>query len=591
MNISTIDPTRTLFAACHVGRCRLLLLVLLILGLIGCQPGQGIDPDRPTPSPSTIPGDINAAQTTLARSTTTVLAESRATETGQVQPTATAMATSAHPAPNPTMTEIVLQLPTSVPVEIVAADLGQIAFYANREGNDEIYIMEGDGSQQTRLTTHPADDRFPQLSPDGRQVAFISNRDGNWEIYTMYIDGSRLTRLTNHPAQDRLPIWSPDGRQLAFSSDRDGAVNIYVVNVDGGNLTQLTYGPDRKGHPTWSQDGQWLAFNSGPAETEWEIYVTPATGGDMRRLTNNSVIDWAPSWSPRGNDILFLSKRPENADIYLMKADAADERNIFSGPGYEWGAVWAPDGKSIAFTSNQTGQDEIYTMRLDGTDLHRLTDVGGAYPSWSIKPPPDELAAMAQPTPPAHPTETPTIAVEQTSLPPDACQKPVEDYTRVIVNGEPVNRRTELMLDTAVILYGGPADLKRVTQGSYTDELTASFGTHAGGGAVDISLRNPAKPAERLFGEVEAMVRAMRLAGFAAWYRYADQLYPGMPPHIHAIAIGDQELSPAAQEQLTGPNGYFRGYNGLPVDPPIPDEHGGSVICDWMLELGYTDLR
>mgnify|MGYP001420493390 CR=1 FL=1 len=64
-----------------------------------------------------------------------------------------------------------------------------------------------------------------------------------------------------------------------------------------------------------------------------------------------------------------------------------------------------------------------------------------------------------------------------------------------------------------------------------------------------------------------------------------------MAPHIHAIAIGDRELSPAAQEQLMGAAGYFRGYNGLPVDPSLPDEYGGPIICDWMLELGYADLR
>lgn len=171
------------------------------------------------------------------------------------------------------------------------------------------------------------------------------------------------------------------------------------------------------------------------------------------------------------------------------------------------------------------------------------------------------------------------------------CHKPVEDYTRVTVNGETVNRRTALMLDTAVALYGGPGDLRRVVQGSYTDELAASFGTHAGGGVVDISIRNPAQPSEYLFQEVEAMVQALRQAGFAAWYRAPGEVYEGSAPHIHAVAIGDQELFPAAQEQLTGSHGYFRGMDGLPRNPPQPDPHGGPVICSWMLEAGYADLR
>jgi len=167
----------------------------------------------------------------------------------------------------------------------------------------------------------------------------------------------------------------------------------------------------------------------------------------------------------------------------------------------------------------------------------------------------------------------------------------VEDYRRVRVNGQLVNHRTALMLDTAAELYRGPADIRRVVQGSYTDELAASFGTHAGGGVVDISIRNPARPEERLFGEVEQMVQALRQAGFAAWFRPADDVYPGSAPHIHAVAVGDRELSKAAQEQLTGPAGYFRGMNGYPDERAGPDPHGGPLICPWMVEAGYRDMR
>jgi len=178
-----------------------------------------------------------------------------------------------------------------------------------------------------------------------------------------------------------------------------------------------------------------------------------------------------------------------------------------------------------------------------------------ATPSPTVSP-----TATMQPT--NTPTETLTPTLEPTATPVGVCRRPIEDYTRVTINGETVNRRTALMLDTAVELYGGPGDLRRVVQGSYTDELAASFGTHAGGGVVDISIRNPATPSEYLFGEVEPMVQALRQAGFAAWYRAPSEVYEGSAPHIHAVAIADQELSPAAQEQLTGPHGYFRGMNG-----------------------------
>jgi hypothetical protein len=152
-----------------------------------------------------------------------------------------------------------------------------------------------------------------------------------------------------------------------------------------------------------------------------------------------------------------------------------------------------------------------------------------------------------------------------------------------------VNARTLWMLQQAAALYDGPADLLRVTQGSYSTGESTSFGTHAGGGAVDISIRNPADPTEILWDETEAMVLALRQAGFAAWYRAPGDLGEGSPAHIHAIAVGDVELSPAAVEQLTGPGGYFRGLDGLPPEygGPHPDPHGGPVVCPWMIEMGY----
>ncbi len=170
----------------------------------------------------------------------------------------------------------------------------------------------------------------------------------------------------------------------------------------------------------------------------------------------------------------------------------------------------------------------------------------------------------------------------------EACQPPVDEYTRVTVEGQTISQRTYGMLEVAQALYGGAGNLLWVTQGSYSDGVDASFGTHAGGGAVDLSIRHP-QTGEFLYDETGRMVQALRQAGFAAWYRTPNQ---GFTPHIHAIAIGDGELSEAARAQLTGEQGYFRGRNGLP-QPEVagPDPHGGPLLCAWMQALGYADLR
>jgi len=181
------------------------------------------------------------------------------------------------------------------------------------------------------------------------------------------------------------------------------------------------------------------------------------------------------------------------------------------------------------------------------------------------------------------------------TLEPFGCQKPLEDYTRVEINGSMLNQRTLSMLAHAQQLYGGELQIAGdgITQGSYTDAVSASFGTHAGGGAVDLSVMRHGTYTV-LWEDIERLLHGLRLAGFAAWLREYGELYSDSPIHIHAIAIGDRELSPAAQEQLTGVAGYFRGYSGLPVPDngtPAPDRYGGPILCQWMIDLGYQDLR
>jgi hypothetical protein len=173
------------------------------------------------------------------------------------------------------------------------------------------------------------------------------------------------------------------------------------------------------------------------------------------------------------------------------------------------------------------------------------------------------------------------------------CQRPPDDYTRVSINGQVINARTLWMLKRASTLYRGKGNPMRITQGSYVDTLAESFGTHAGGGAVDISVRVAGSSRVLTDREAQEMVKALRQAGFAAWLRKPADLKPTVPLHIHAIAIGDRELSDAAKRQLEGPEGYFRGLNGVPPENggPSLDRHGGPLLCAWMEELGFRDLR
>lgn len=201
------------------------------------------------------------------------------------------------------------------------------------------------------------------------------------------------------------------------------------------------------------------------------------------------------------------------------------------------------------------------------------------------------------------PTNSPTVFVSPSQTPsstitppaePAECRKPPDDYELVEINGMLLNRRTLSMLEYAQSLYEGEIEITgyAITQGSFNDNGAASFGTHLGGGAVDLSVMRTYTYTV-LYDEIPSLLQALRLAGFAAWLREPDEVYPGSAIHIHAIAIGDRDLSDAAQAQLTGESGYFRGYSGLPAvnGTPTADRFGGPVICQWMRDLGYEDLR
>jgi len=223
---------------------------------------------------------------------------------------------------------------TSVSLEDKLYRQTKIAFYSDRDGNAEIYVMNADGSEQKNLSYNPAIDLVPVWSPDGTKIAFTRNL----EIYVMNADGSEQKNLTNNPGyHDQYPSWSPNGKRIAFASDRDGTNGIYVMNADGQDIRRLTYsdiGSFVSSFPSWSPDGKKIAFHS-YQDRNHEIYVMNADGSEQKRLTNNRAYNDHPFWSPDGKKIAFISLRDGNAaqmtpdqrrEIYIMNADGSEQK-------------------------------------------------------------------------------------------------------------------------------------------------------------------------------------------------------------------------------------------------------------------------
>jgi subtilisin family serine protease/dipeptidyl aminopeptidase/acylaminoacyl peptidase len=113
------------------------------------------------------------------------------------------------------------------------------------ENGNSIWIYRRITGTTQRLTNETGDSR-PRVSPDGSKIVFQSIRDGQAEIYVMNFDGTAQTRLTNNSAGDTAPAWSPDGTKILFTSLRDGPTSpaLYVMNADGSSQTRVTSGSD-----------------------------------------------------------------------------------------------------------------------------------------------------------------------------------------------------------------------------------------------------------------------------------------------------------------------------------------------------------
>ncbi len=144
--------------------------------------------------------------------------------------------------------------PAKIP-RSVSEQAGRILFTSDREANYDIYVINSDGTGETRLTSDPAKDYRPAWSPDGAHIAFESDRDGNGEIYTMSADGSDVRRITHNRSHESRPAWSPDGAHIAFASNRSCTFDLYVMRLDGSDQRRLTESSDNDRNPDWCCQG------------------------------------------------------------------------------------------------------------------------------------------------------------------------------------------------------------------------------------------------------------------------------------------------------------------------------------------------
>lgn len=259
---------------------------------------------------------------------------------------------------------------------------GSVVFFSARDGNNEIYLMDWDGRRAVRVTTHPASDIDPDISPDGRDIVFTSNRTGNNDVFIMDRQGRHEMNLTSMASNDGWARWAPDGQHVVFHSNRDGNFELYAIGRDGSGLRRLTDYPGVDQFPDWSPDGQRIAFRR-----DTDIHVLDLRSGEIRRLTEAPPLNQMPAWSPDGTRLAFMSSRAGYISVFLMNADGSHQTNLTPKDAgdldSEWisrAPSWSATGRQIYFMSSRpaTGLDtELFVMNDDGSRAVRITSVTG----------------------------------------------------------------------------------------------------------------------------------------------------------------------------------------------------------------------
>jgi len=253
-------------------------------------------------------------------------------------------------------------------------DGSRLAFNCSRSPHEdtyEIYVMRADGTFPTRLTYSTFFvgelEEAPVWSPDGYKLAFQSWRDGNNDIHVMNADGSDRTNVTHDTTNNYDPIWRPDGLGVTFVSARDNAgsrrYDLCFANADGTvrELAAIPSYEDSLSALFWFPVGSTIGYLGISQDSDVHLYVCTITPG-LTSCTGNSfgtshTADHVtyPAWSPDGSTLAFVSSAEGRKNIYILKTrDLSDSpkrlTNSLTGEG-AFTPAWSPDGAEIVFTT------------------------------------------------------------------------------------------------------------------------------------------------------------------------------------------------------------------------------------------------
>jgi dipeptidyl aminopeptidase/acylaminoacyl peptidase len=293
-----------------------------------------------------------------------------------------------------------------------------IAFLANRDEKQQIYLINPMGGEAFKLTDHKEGVNYYQWCPSGSRIAFVSTEPeskesksrekqyGRFEVEDAEYRMAHLWMVEVEPGKTpeakRLASgedftvgsfdWSPDGSKIVFDHRPDPLINSYpktdisILEVDSGKITPLVTQPGSDGGPQWSPDGQWILFSTKMGDnryyTNGELAKIPVGGGEISVLTSSfDENPYAAEWTDAG--IYFTASKGVFLRLYHLDPSNGKVNEIAGSPENIYGMSIADDGNTIAFAGfDRNTLTEIYRTTLDSYDPVIITNMTEQVNGW-----------------------------------------------------------------------------------------------------------------------------------------------------------------------------------------------------------------
>jgi Tol biopolymer transport system component len=255
---------------------------------------------------------------------------------------------------------------TSPPVKIIWSSRGEydpkyspsgrkIAYSSFRAGYGDIWVCDGDGKNQNRITTINASDGSPNWSPDGQSIAFDSNQEGNTHIYIINASGGNPEKITLGESNNHIPSWSQDSQWIYFRSDRSGNEQIWRINVNGDIAQQITFNGGQSAYESF--DEKWVYYTKG----EEGIWKKLLKGGEEKLVINHPVMygNWA--LVEEGIYYVYLMGDGYRVDFHSFKTGHDIKIAKIEGQRI-WGICISPDRHWLLYTNEEPPESDIILM-------------------------------------------------------------------------------------------------------------------------------------------------------------------------------------------------------------------------------------